>query len=98
MGDLPPPGSGPGGMTAFELRGGEAEPFRFLNALELFRLAVSLGRPESLQGHPATMTHTDMTPEARERTRITPPTVRLSIGVEDSQDPIADLERALASA
>ncbi len=87
----------PGGMVAFDIRGGEAEAFRFLNALKLFHLAVSLGGTESLAEHPATMTHADVPVEDQPRMGITPALVRLSIGVEHPEDLIADLDQALAS-
>ena len=86
----------PGGMVAFEVHGGEAEAFRFLNALELIHLAVSLGGTESLAEHPATMTHADVPPEDQRSMGITPALVRLSIGVEHYEDLIADLDQALA--
>ena len=86
----------PGGIISFELVGGEAEAFRFLNTLQLFHLAVSLGGTESLAEHPATMTHSDVDPEERIEMGITEKMVRLSIGVEHPEDLIADLEQALA--
>ncbi len=85
----------PGGMVAFEIHGGEAEAFRFLNNLKLFQLAVSLGGTESLAEHPATMTHADVPPEQQISMGITPALIRLSIGVEHYEDLIADLEQAL---
>ena len=87
----------PGSMISFELVGGEAEAFRFLNALQLFHLAVSLGGTESLAEHPASMTHSDVDPEERIEMGITANMVRLSIGVEHYEDLIADLEQALAA-
>lgn len=87
----------PGSMISFELIGGEAEAFRFLNALQIFHLAVSLGGTESLAEHPATMTHSDVDPEERIEMGITENMVRLSIGVEHPEDLIADLEQALAA-
>ncbi len=87
---------GSGGMISFDIRGGEAEAFRFLNALKLFHLAVSLGGTESLVEHPATMTHSDVDPEERHELGVTDKMVRLSIGVEHYDDLIADLEQALA--
>jgi methionine-gamma-lyase len=87
---------GPGSMIAFDIVGGEAEAFRFLNALEVFHLAVSLGGTESLAEHPATMTHSDVDPEERIEMGIGDCMVRLSIGVEHPEDLIADLEHALA--
>jgi methionine-gamma-lyase len=87
----------PGGMIAFDIVGGEAEAFRFLNHLKLFHLAVSLGGTESLAEHPAAMTHSDVDPEERMEMGITEQMVRLSIGVEHPEDLIADLEQALAA-
>ncbi|MFN8468943.1 MAG: cystathionine gamma-synthase family protein [Caldilineaceae bacterium] len=89
---------GPGSMIAFDIVGGEAEAFRFLNALQVFRLAVSLGGTESLAEHPATMTHSDVDPEERIEMGVGDCMVRLSIGVEHPEDLIADLEQALAAA
>lgn len=86
----------PGGMISFEVDGGEAEAFRVLNALQLIKLAVSLGGTESLAEHPATMTHADVPPEAQARLGITPALIRLSVGLEHPEDLIADLEQALA--
>jgi methionine-gamma-lyase len=86
----------PGSMISFDVVGGEAEAFRFLNSLELFKLAVSLGGTESLAEHPASMTHAELTPEEKARAGITDKLIRLSIGVENPEDLIADLEQALA--
>jgi methionine-gamma-lyase len=90
--------SGPGSLVAFEVRGGEAEAFRFLNALRLVRLAVSLGGTESLAEHPATMTHADVSPADQARFGITPALVRISVGIEDAGDLLADLGQALDAA
>ncbi|MDH3592875.1 MAG: cystathionine gamma-synthase family protein [Planctomycetota bacterium] len=87
----------PGGMVTFDIRGGEEQAFRFLDALKLVKLAVSLGGTESLAEHPGTMTHADVTPDDQLRMGILPSMVRLSIGVENPQDVIADLEQALAA-
>jgi methionine-gamma-lyase len=88
--------SGPGGMLAFELaHGDEAAAFRFLNAVRLIKLAVSLGGTESLVEHPASMTHADVPPEEQAAIGITPSLVRLSVGIEHPDDLIRDLERAL---
>lgn len=89
--------SAPGSIISFDIDGGEAEAFRFLNALELVKLAVSLGGTESLAEHPATMTHADVPLDHQKRFGITPAMVRLSIGVEHAEDLIADLEQALAA-
>lgn len=86
----------PGSTFAFELHGGEAEAFHFLNRLALVKLAVSLGGTESLAEHPGTMTHSDIPKDEQARLGITPGMVRLSVGVEHPQDVIADLEQALA--
>ena len=84
-----------GGMISFDVKGGEAEAFKFLNALKLIKLAVSLGSTESLAEHPATMTHVDVDPEHRKELRITGKMVRLSIGVENYNDIIDDINQAL---
>ncbi len=84
-----------GSMVAFDVVGGEAEAFRFLDNLSLFKLAVSLGSTESLAEHPATMTHVDVSPEDRQKLGITPALVRLSIGLEDPDDLIEVVRRAL---
>lgn len=86
----------PGSMISFDIKGGEAEAFRFLNALQLFHLAVSLGGTESLAEHPASMTHADVAPKERARMGIGEGMIRLSIGVENPEDLIADLDQALA--
>lgn len=85
----------PGAMLSFDVKGGEPEAFAFLNALKLIKLAVSLGSTESLAQHPATMTHAGVDPEHREAMSITDKLVRLSVGVENSDDLIYDLEQAL---
>jgi methionine-gamma-lyase len=87
--------SGAGSMMAFEVHGGEAEAFRFLNALRLIKLAVSLGGTESLAEHPGAMTHSDIAPEDQLKIGITPAMVRISVGLEDPDDLIADVARAL---
>jgi len=85
----------PGSTFAFELRGGEPEAFRFLNALKHVKLAVSLGGTESLAEHPATMTHADVPPDVQAHIGITPGLVRISVGVEHPEDIIADVAQAL---
>ena len=88
--------SGSAGSTfSFEVRGGEAEAFAFLNRLEVFKLAVSLGGTESLICHPATTVHSGLTEEARCAIGITPALIRVSVGIAD--DLIADIGRALAA-
>lgn len=90
--------SGAGSTFSFDIRGGEKAAFAFLNALEIFKLAVSLGGTESLASHPAAMTHSGIPFEVRQRIGVLETTVRLSIGVEHPDDLIADLTQALASA
>lgn len=87
--------SSPGAMLSFDVKGGEKEAFRFLNALKLIKLAVSLGSTESLAEHPATMTHVGVLPDHREELSITSKLIRLSIGVENIKDIIWDIEQAL---
>lgn len=87
--------SGFGAIVSFELQGGESEVRKFLEALQLFSLAESLGGVESLVAHPASMTHASMAPEARAKAGITEQLVRLSVGIENSDDLVHDLKRAL---
>jgi len=87
--------SAPGAMIAFEVQGGEAGAFAFLNHLRLIKMAVSLGSTESLAQHPYTMTHAGIPPEKKERMGITPGLVRLSVGVEHAPDLIRDIGEAL---
>ncbi|HEY9900429.1 MAG TPA: cystathionine gamma-synthase family protein [Pantanalinema sp.] len=87
--------SGPGAIVSFELKGGKAEAFRFLNAVKLCKLAVSLGGTESLVEHPATMTHSDIPPEDQRACGITENLIRLSVGVENPEDLIKDIAQAL---
>lgn len=86
----------PGAMISFDIRGGEKEAFIFLNHLKLIKLAVSLGGTESLAEHPATMTHIDLSPEDLKQNSITDKLIRLSIGIEDADDIIWDIEQALS--
>ena len=85
-----------GGMVSFDVDGGEAGAFQVLNRLQLIKLAVSLGGTESLAQHPATMTHSDIPPAEQRAMGITESMIRLSVGVEDPQDLLADLDQALA--
>lgn len=86
---------GPGAMISLWLDTDEAGAFRFLDALRVFRLAVSLGSTESLAQHPATMTHCDVPHDEREHMRVTDGLVRLSVGIEHPDDLVADVARAL---
>lgn len=86
----------PGAMLAFEVKGGEKEAFQFLNRLSIIKLAVSLGSTESLAEHPATMTHAGVSAAEREALGIGAGLIRLSIGVEDVNDLIWDIDHALS--
>src|SRR3954451_4414880 len=88
--------SAAGTTFSFDIKGGEAEAFRFLNALRIFKLAVSLGGTESLASHPASTTHSGVPKEVRDRIGVTDATIRLSIGIEHPDDIVADLTQALA--
>jgi len=84
-----------GAMLSFDLAGGEPAVAAFLEGLECFTLAESLGGVESLLAHPASMTHAGMEESARLRAGIGPGLLRMSVGIEDSADLIADLDAAL---
>ena len=90
--------TGAGSTFSFDIRGGEKHAFAFLNALQIFKLAVSLGGTESLASHPAAMTHSGVPAEVRDRIGVLDTTIRLSVGIENAGDLIADLEQALAAA
>ena len=90
--------TGAGSTFSFDISGGQAAAFRFLNALQIFKLAVSLGGTESLASLPASMTHSGVPVEVRERIGVLEGTVRLSIGIEHPDDLVADLAQALAAA
>ena len=89
--------TGAGSTFSFDIKGGEKEAFAFLNALEIFKLAVSLGGTESLASHPAAMTHSGVPIEVRDRIGVLDTTIRLSVGIEHPDDLIADLTQALAA-
>jgi len=88
--------NGSGAMISFDIVGGEKEAFTFLNNLNLIKLAVSLGSTESLAQHPATMTHIGVDIEMKQVLGITEQLVRLSIGVENHEDIIRDIEISLS--
>jgi methionine-gamma-lyase len=90
--------SGAGSTFSIEVKGGLKAAFRVLNALKVFKLAVSLGGTESLACHPGTTTHSGVPEELRKRTGVLDGTIRFSIGIEDKDDLIADLTQALAAA
>ena len=87
--------TGTGSTFSFVVKGGKDEAFRVLDALQVVKLAVSLGGTESLACHPATTMHSSFTPEDRLRLGIPDGLIRISIGVEHPDDLIADLEHAL---
>lgn len=90
--------TGAGSTFSFDIKGGEKQAFAFLNALQIFKLAVSLGGTESLASHPAAMTHSGVPVEVRDRIGVLDTTIRLSVGIEHPDDLIADLTQALAAA
>ena len=88
--------TGAGSTFSLFIRGGEAESFAFLDALRIAKLAVSLGGTETLASHPAAMTHLSVPDERKAMLGITDNLVRVSIGIEDADDLIADFDQALA--
>ena len=89
--------TGPGSTFSLFIKGGEAESFRFLDALRVAKLAVSLGGTETLASHPAAMTHLSVPDERKKALGISDNLVRISIGIEDPDDLIADFDQALAA-
>lgn len=89
--------TGAGSTFAIDVEGGLEAAFRLLNALRIFKLAVSLGGTESLACHPATTTHSGVPAHVRERSGVHDSTIRFSIGIEHADDLIADLTQALAA-
>jgi methionine-gamma-lyase len=88
--------TGAGSTFSLYLKGGEAEAFAFLDALKIAKLAVSLGGTETLASHPAAMTHLSVPAERKAALNITDNLVRISIGIEDAEDLVADFTQALA--
>ena len=85
-----------GGMISFVPKGGElATAIKIVEKMEVFTLAESLGGVESLAGHPASMTHASIPKEEREKSGVVDGLIRLSVGIEDAQDLIEDLEQAI---
>jgi len=85
-----------GGMISFVTKGNDyKEAIRIVENLKIFTLAESLGGVESLSGHPASMTHASIPKEEREKTGIVDSLIRLSVGIEDAEDLIADLKQAI---
>jgi methionine-gamma-lyase len=88
--------SAPGSTFSFDVQGGEAEAFAFLDQLQVMKLAVSLGGTETLISHPASTTHSGVPKELREEIGLTDALIRISVGIEHPDDLTADLEQALA--
>ena len=84
-------------LVCFDLKGGKKDAFSFLNALDIVKISNNLGDAKSLITHPATTTHKNLSEEARTGVGIFDTTVRLSVGLEDVDDLIADIDRALAA-
>ena len=89
---------GGGTMVGFSLKGGKAAAFKFLNALELVLISNNLGDSKSLATHPATTTHQRLTAPQRQQQGIDDGLIRVSVGLEDPEDLIADIEQALGAA
>jgi methionine-gamma-lyase len=89
---------GPGAMISFGVKGGLNAGKKVMDHVEVAVLAVSLGGVETLIQHPASMTHSKLSREARETAGISDGLIRLSVGIEDAGDIIADLDQALKSA
>jgi cystathionine beta-lyase/cystathionine gamma-synthase len=87
---------GCGGVVTFELHANLEQTMKFLSALRLFKIGPSFGGVEALVTHPMTISYYDYPPEERKRLGILDELVRLSVGIEDSQDLIDDLAQALA--
>lgn len=90
--------SGGSTLICFDVKGGKEGAFAFLNALDIVKISNNLGDAKSLVTHPATTTHKNLTDEAREAVGIGGGTLRLSVGLEDADDLIDDIDRALAKA
>jgi O-succinylhomoserine sulfhydrylase len=90
-------GSG-GTLLAFDIKGGKDAAFRFMNALEIIKISNNLGDAKSIATHPATTTHQRLPQDQKDLLGITPGLIRLSVGLEDADDLIADLKAALAVA
>lgn len=89
--------NGGGSIFTFEIKGGQEAAWRFIDSLEIFSLLANVADAKSLVIHPATTTHSQMNPEELAEAHITPSTIRLSIGIENADDLIADLDQALSN-
>ena len=90
--------SAPGSTFSFDVKGGESEAFALLDRLQIMKLAVSLGGTETLISHPASTTHSGVARELREEIGLSDALIRISVGIENPADLIADLDQALSSA
>lgn len=84
-----------GTVIALDIKGGQAAAFRFLNALEIVVISNNLGDAKSIATHPATTTHQRLSDAQKDALGITPGLIRLSVGIEDAEDLIADVMQAL---
>lgn len=82
-------------LVTFEIKGGKEAAFKFMNALQIIKISNNLGDAKSIATHPATTTHSRLSPEDKAMQGITPGLIRLSVGLEDGDDLIADLKTAL---
>jgi O-acetylhomoserine (thiol)-lyase len=89
--------NGAGAIIGFGIRGGSAAGIRLINNVKLLSHLANIGDAKSLVIHPASTTHSQLTPEEQQRTGVTPEYVRLSIGIEDVEDILADLDQALGA-
>ena len=90
-------GGAGGTLVTFDLKGGKEAAFAFCNALQIIKISNNLGDAKSIATHPATTTHSRLTAEQKDLMGITPGLIRLSVGLEDTEDLIADLHRGLAA-
>jgi O-succinylhomoserine sulfhydrylase len=90
-------GSG-GTLLAFDIKGGKEAAFRFMNALEIVKISNNLGDAKTIATHPATTTHQRLPQDQKDALGITPGLIRLSVGLEDAGDLMADLMQALSAA
>jgi len=84
-------------LVAFEVEGGKEAAFRFMNALQIAKISNNLGDAKTIATHPATTTHQRLPQPTKDMLGITPGLIRLSLGLEDAEDLIADLRQALAA-
>jgi O-acetylhomoserine (thiol)-lyase len=88
---------GAGAIIGFGIKGGQAAGAKLINNVKLFSHLANIGDAKSLIIHPASTTHSQLTPEEQMRTGVTPEFVRLSVGIEDIRDIVADLDQAIVA-